>query len=679
MKRNFKYIAMAFLFSGMLSAQKIDINKMPTPGPTPVINIAQPKTFTLKNGMTVMVVENSKLPRVNMSISMDRPPYYEGDIVGVSGIMGDQLGNGTTTMSKEKYNARVDYLGANLNLSSGGASANTLSKYFPEILSMMADGMINPLWSADEVENSKNRTIEGLKTEEKSADAIASNVSGALIYGKNTAMGEFETEESVKKITLQDVKNLYNKYYGPDNAYMVVVGDVKFNEVKSLIEKNFNGWKKTNVKYDALPAAKNLTTTEIDVVDVPNAVQSVVSVNNVTDLKTNNPQYFAAKIANYILGGGGEARLFMNLREKNAFTYGAYSSLSTSKYAPNFSAQSSVRNEVTDKAIVEFMNELKAITNKKVTPEELANAKAKLKGDFIRSLERPETIASFALSLRTQDLPADFYTNYLKSIDKVTLEDVERAAKTVIMPGNSRIFVAGKASDISEGLDKLGYPVKYYDRFANPVAKPVAQKVSADVTPSSVANNYIEAIGGIAAVSKINSVTVTSTTKVQGMDMTMKSITGKNGKMMQDVQMMGNSVSKTVFNGKEGYMAAQGQKMPMPEDAKKEMMKNTEIFPELLFAKSADYKVAGIEKFNDEDSYVVKGEDTTYYYSVKTGLKTGEVKTAQGQTVPTTYSDYKVVSGVKMPYKMSVKMGGMDIDLDVQTITINQASDEDFK
>lgn len=670
---------MAFLVSGMLSAQKIDINKMPTPGPTPVINIAQPKTFTLKNGMTVMVVENSKLPRVNISISMDRPPYYEGEIVGVSGIMGDQLGNGTTKMSKDKYNARVDYLGANLNLSSGGASANTLSKYFPEILSMMADGMINPLWSAEEVENSKNRTIEGLKTEEKSADAIAGNVSGALIYGKNTALGEFETEESVKKITLADVKNLYNKYYGPDNAYMVIVGDVKFDQVKAMVEKNFSGWKKTNAKFDALPVAKNLSTTEINVVDVPNAVQSVVSVGNVTNLKMNDPQYFAARIANYILGGGGEARLFMNLREKNAFTYGAYSSLSTSKYAPSFSAQSSVRNEVTDKAIVEFMNELKGITSKKVTADELANAKAKLKGDFIRSLEQPATIASFALNLKTQNLPSDFYTNYLKSIDKVTLEDVEKAAKTVIMPGNSRILVVGKASDISEGLDKLGYPVKYYDRFANPVAKPTAQKVNADITPATVANKYIEAIGGAAAVAKINSVTINATTKVQGMDMSMKMIQGKGGKMLQDVQMMGNSVQKTVFDGKEGYISGQGQKMPMPEEAKKAMMKDSEIFPELLFAKSADYKVAGIEKFNEEDSYVVKGTDTTYYYSVKSGLKTGEVKTAEGQSVPTLYSNYKSVSGVMMPYMMKVNMGGMDIDLAVQSITVNQATDADFK
>ena len=211
MKKQLTYIAVAFLFSGMLSAQKIDLNAMPKPGPTPAINIAKPKTFQLKNGMTVMVVENNKLPRVNMSLSMDRQPYFEGDIAGVSEIMADQLGNGTTTLSKDDFNKKVDYLGANLNFSSGGAASNSLSKYFPEVLNLMADAIINPKFSADEIQKSKERAIEGLKSSEKSADEIASRVSNALAYGKNTARGEFDTEESINKIKLADVQNVYKK------------------------------------------------------------------------------------------------------------------------------------------------------------------------------------------------------------------------------------------------------------------------------------------------------------------------------------------------------------------------------------------------------------------------------------------------------------------------------------
>jgi zinc protease len=681
MKKQLTYIAAAFFFAGMVSAQKIDLNAMPKPGPTPVINIAKPKTFQLSNGLTVMVVENNKLPRVSANLSMDRPPYYEGSVTGVSEIMAEQFENGTTNMSKDAFNKKVDYLGANLNFSSGGASANSLSKYFPQVLGLMADAIINPKFSAEEIQNSKERAIEGLKSEEKNASAIASRVSNALMYGKNTSRGEFETVESISRIQLADVQNTYKKYYAPDNAYLVIVGDVKYEKVKPLIEKAFSGWKKANKPITPLEPASNVAKTEIDVVDVPTAVQSVVSLNNLNTLKMKNPDYFPATIANYILGGGGEARLFMNLREKNGFTYGAYSNMSPSKYSPQFSASASVRNEVTDKAVKEFINELNGIST--VKPEELENAKAKLKGNFIMSLEKPETIARFALNQKIYDLPADFYTNYLKSIDKVTAADVSNAVKTNILPNQSRIFIAGKASDISEGLEKLDYPVKYYDKDANPIAKPSSKKVDANVTVASIADKYIDAIGGKANLAKISSYTMNASMTMQGQNIDLKVVKAQGGKEITMVTAGGQVFQKQVFDGKTGYSEQMGQKVPMKAEEIAGRQKNTELFEELGFAKSAEYKVTGIEKVGGEDSYVVKGGDTTYYYSVKTGLKTGETKTikAQGQeiSVPTVFSDYKDVAGVKMPYTISVNQMGMDMTMNVKSYEVNQAKDTDFK
>ncbi|MFY7847282.1 M16 family metallopeptidase [Chryseobacterium gambrini] len=681
MKKQLTYIAAAFFFAGMVSAQKIDLNAMPKPGPTPAINIAKPKTFQLSNGLTVMVVENNKLPRVSASLSMDRAPYYEGSVAGVSEIMAEQFENGTTNMSKDEFNKKVDYLGANLNFSSNGAAANSLSKYFPQVLSLMADAIINPKFSAEEIQNSKDRAIEGLKSEEKNASSIASKVSNALMYGKNTSRGEFETVESINKIQLADVQNTYKKYYAPDNAYLVIVGDVKFDQVKPMVEKAFSGWKKANTPVSPLEPASNVAQTEINVVDVPSAVQSVVSLNNLNTLKMKDPNYFPATIANYILGGGGEARLFMNLREKNGFTYGAYSNLSASKYSPQFSASASVRNEVTDKAVKEFMNELNAIST--VKPEELANAKAKLKGSFIMSLEQPATIARFALNQKVQNLPDDFYTNYLKSIDKVTAADVSNAVKSTILPNQSRIFIAGKASDISEGLEKLGYPVKYFDKEANPVAKPTTQKVDAGVTVASIADKYINAIGGKANIDKVSSYTVNASMSMQGQNIDLKMMKAKGGKELTMVTAMGQTVQKQVFDGKTGYSEQMGNKVDMKPEQIAEKLKNTELFPEVGFAKSADYKLAGIEKIGGEDSYVIKNGDTTYYYSVKTGLKTGETKTvkAMGQTmtVPTTYSDYKDVAGVKMPYTITVSQMGMDMTMNVKSYEVNQAKDSDFK
>lgn len=681
MKKQFTYIAVAFLFSGMLSAQKIDINAMPKPGPTPAINIAKPKTFQLKNGMTVMVVENNKLPRVNVSLSMDRQPYFEGDVAGVSEIMADQLGNGTTTLSKDAFNKKIDFLGANLNFSSAGASSNSLSKYFPEVLGLMADAIINPKFSADEIQKSKDRAVEGLKSSEKSADAIASRVSNALAYGKNTSRGEFETEESIKKIQLADVQNVYKKYYAPDNAYLVIVGDVKYDQVKPMVEKAFSNWKKANTKFAALEPASNVAKTEINVVDVPSAVQSVVSVGNLNTLKMKDPSYFPATIANYILGGGGEARLFMNLREKNGFTYGAYSDMSASKYSPSFSAEASVRNEVTDKAVKEFLNEINAIST--VKADELENAKAKLKGSFIMALEQPATIARFAVNQKVQDLPDDFYTNYLKSIDKVTSADVSNAVKATILPNQSRIFIAGKASDISEGLEKLGYPVKYYDAYANPVAKPTAQKVDPSVTVASVVDKYINAIGGKANLSKVNSYTMTGSMSMQGQNIDIKTTKAQGGKEIQTVSMGAMTLQKQVFDGKTGYSEQGGQKVQMTKEQIADNLKTTELFEELGFSKSGNYKLTGIEKINGEDSYAIKSGDKTYYYSVKTGLKTGETETvsAQGQTftVPTTFADYKDVAGVKMPYTITVNQMGAEMVMKVKSYEVNQAKDSDFK
>ncbi len=681
MKYKFKYIAAALLITGSLTAQKINKDEMPKPGPTPTINITKPKTFTLKNGLTVMVVENNKLPRVNMSLSMDRPPVLEGNIAGVSQIMADQLGSGTTSLTKDQFNKRIDFLGANLNFSSAGANANTLSRYFPEVLGLMADAIVNPKFDATEVQNSKDRMIEGLKADEKNASSIASRVSNALTYGKNTSRGEFETEETIKNITLADVQNNYKKYYAPDNAYLVVVGDVKYAEAKKQIEKAFANWKRSGTKFPALEPATNLARTEINVVDVPNAVQSVVSVGNITQIQMSDPQYFPAMIANYILGGGGEGRLFMNLREKNGFTYGSYSSLTASKYSPQFSASASVRNEVTDKAVKEFMNELNAITT--VTPEELANAKAKLKGDFIRSLERPETIARFALNEKVHNLPPDFYTNYLKSIDKVTLAEVSAAAKANILNNQSRIFIAGKGSEITDGLEKLGYPVNYYDRNANPASKPSGKTLDPSITLKSVSDKYIQVIGGTEAINKVNSITTDATATVQGMPINMSMIHAKGGKTKIEVKMMGNTLQKIVFDGKEGYMEAQGQKMPLPEDMKNEFLGAADLFPEVAYATSSDYQLAGIEEINNEEAYAVKKGSSTHYYSVKTGLKVGETKMQKGPqgevAVPTTFSDYKVVSGVKMPYKIKQTIAGMPVEFVVSSYQINQAKDSDFK
>ncbi len=675
MKKLIIYALSAVLLTGSAFAQNINKDAMPKPGPTPKVNIAQPQTFKLANGLTVMVVENNKLPRASANLSMDRPPVFEGEKAGYISLMSDLLGEGTQTMSKDDFNKRIDFLGARVSYSSGGAYAQSLSKYFPEVLAMMADGAINPKFTQEELNKSKERSIEGLKADEKNPESIASRVHDVVTYGKNTSRGEFITEQSIKGVTLTDVQNAHKNFYTPNNAYLVIVGDVKFNEIKSLVEKNFGAWKKGTYTYKPLEKPAVLTKTEVDVVNVPNAVQSIIKVGNLHDLKMNNPQYFAAVASNYILGGGADARLFMNLREKNGFTYGAYSGLNTGKYSPSFSSSASVRTEVTDKAVQEFIKELNGIST--ITADELNNAKAKLKGSFIMSLERPETIAQFALNQATQNLSKDFYNNYLRSIDALTQSGVQNATQSFIAPSKLRIFVAGKAVDFADKLEALGYKVNYYDAYGNTIPKPEAKQ--ANVTLADVANKYIDAIGGKATVEKIKSFTLNATTKVQGMDLGMKIISREGGAVAQSMEMNGAVMQKMVFNGTDGSIEVQGQKMPLPDEMKTALSANKHLFPELHFANSKDYELGTIENINGEEAYVVKSKDKTYYYSVKTGLKIGETEKQGDTVVPTYFSDYKVVEGVQFPFTMKTNVSGMDLTFDVKSIEVNKATDADFK
>lgn len=201
--------------------------EQPKSGPTPQVQVKKPTEFKLDNGLTVMVVEDHKLPRVSYTLTIDTPPYAEGDKVGVSGMTSSVIGNGTTKTPKDKFLEEADFMGASIGFWNTGASGSGLSKYADRILEMMAEGALYPLFEQEEFDKVKAQTIEGLKASEKSTSAIASRVRSALLFGKNHPNGEFETEESINNITLDDVKKNYKDYFVPENAYLVIIGDRK--------------------------------------------------------------------------------------------------------------------------------------------------------------------------------------------------------------------------------------------------------------------------------------------------------------------------------------------------------------------------------------------------------------------------------------------------------------------
>ena len=660
-----------------------DINAQPKAGPAPTINLGKPQTFELPNGLKVMVVENHKLPRVSAILTIDNGLIFEGDKAGVSSLTGNVLGNGTASISKDDFNEEVDFLGANVSFSSQGARMNSLSKYFPKILGLMADGVLNPLFPQEDFESQKTQLLENLKVGEKDVAAIAGQVQGALSYGKNHPKGEFTTPETAANVTLDDVKSFYKKYYNPNNAYLIVIGDVNFNEVKTLVTSKFNGWKKGETIDYTIPEVKNVAKTEIDFVDMPNAVQSNISVTNTINLKKVDPDYYAALLANRILGGGSVARLNQNLRETNGFTYGAGSRIGNDhETASRFSASALVRNTVTDSSVVEFLNEIKLIKKELVTDEELKIAKASYVGSFVRALEQPATAAQYALNIETENLPKDYYEKYLKNFNAVTLEQVRDAANKYFQDDNLRIIIVGKGADVIPSLEKMGLPVNYFDKNGDATEKPsAAPTVSKDVSVQSVFDMYLKAIGGKENAKAVNSISLSADVTITGVPLPLtaeiKEMVPNKASMEMTAEGMG-VLMKQKFNGESGYIEQQGMKKDLTADEVTEKKADHSIFPELHYDLST-ISLEGIEIINGENAYKIKvdGNKTSYrFYDVKTGnlVRIESSAEMQGQTISTTvdFSDFTKTGNVVMPNTQSILSGPQNIVMKTTDIKINE-------
>jgi zinc protease len=688
MKKYILSIMVCLLFIGLTNAQ-IDRSKRPVPGPAPTIHLATPQSFDLNNGMKVMVVRNTKLPRVRIQLLIDNPLYASEDKAGVETILAQMLGNGTTTISKNEFNEEIDFLGATINFGSQRGFASSLSKYFDRVFELFADAAINPLLVEEEFQSEKARLLESLRNNERDVSAISRRVSTALLYGRNHPKGEFTTIETVENITLQDVKDYYDNFFSPQNAYLIIIGDVDTPKVEALSNQYFANWTRKSVKSLTYSDPQDVQFTQINFIDMPNAVQSELVIVNVVNLKMSDPDYFPVLIANSILGGDFNSYLNMNLREDKGWTYGARSSTGAGKHVTGFTASTSVRNAVTDSAVVEMLKEIRNIREHLVENDKLALAKASFTGNFVMALERPETIANYALNIETQNLPKDFYENYLRRINAVTAADVKRVANKYYRVDNARIVVTGKGSEILEGLKNIDrgdgtmIPVRYFDIYGNEVEAPNYNvEIDPSVTAETVLNNYINAIGGKNKLQPVKSVFTTAGATMQGMQLGMEMKVTSDNKMSQAILMGGMALQKTVFNKNKGYSITQGQRADLDEKQIEGFKASAYPFPEL---KPGEISLKGIENVNGSNAYAVSfGKDRVSFYDMETGLKVKDENTVEmnGMELKTAvyYNDYQEVSGIKFPHTLTISAGPQEIKFEVSEIKINEGvSDADFE
>ena len=684
-------IGLAIIFANSLSAQ-LDRSIVPESGPTPEIFFGKPQTFMLDNGLTVMVVENNKLPRASASLSFDNPLIFEGEIAGVSSILAEMIGNGTESISKEDFIEEVDFMGASLNITGSGAFAGSLKRYFPRVLELMSQAVLEPLFTQEEFDNQKNLIKESLKTSEKDVSTAANRVQNFITYGANHPNGEFVSQASLDKASFNDAVDFYNNFSSPNNAYLVILGDIEFEEIKPKVTELFSSWESKEVVANSFPEPKNPDETEVIFVDMPNGVQSVVTVINTIDFNKKEADYFPALVATRILGGGGAGRLFNNLREDKGWTYGSYSSISESyKTKGLILAQAQVKNEVTDSAAVELLVELDKMRNKLVTDEELTSTKAKYTGNFVMSLENPATIAGFARNIITQDLPENYYNSFLENINNVTKQDVQNAAQKYFSPNKTRIFITGKGSEILEKIEGIEFngkklKVRYFDQYGSEISRP-DYSVSDDVTAESVISNYIKSIGGAEKLNSISSIEVKATANLQGTVLEMYSLKNNQNQSLMTMTAMGMTLVKSVFNKYQGYNEVNGQRVPLTDEELEQAIINSALFSELNFDFET-IELIGTSFVNDEKAYEIKITDNkSVFYSAETGLKLKEFESQEIDgnliTGEVFYKEYEEVDGILIPSEInqvsaSIPVpGGLTFKTSVIKLNV-KTSDSDF-
>lgn len=472
------------------------------------------------------------------------------------------LSKGTNRRTKAQIDEDIDFIGASFSASTSGFYASSLTKHTDKLLEVVSDCVLDPVFPEAEFVKIKNQTISSLQQEKDDPSSIARNVASVLNYGKDFPYGENTTEKTLNNATLDQCISHYKTYFKPNNAYLIVVGDIKSEEAIFYAEKYFGSWAPGDVPKHVynIPLAPEKPT--VNVVNKDGAVQSVVYITYPIVLKPGSADALTVSVMNNILGGGGfSARLFQNLREKHAYTYGAYSSIGTDKLVSRFSASASVRNEVTDSAVTQFLYEMDRIRMEKVTDKELTAIKNVLAGDFSRSLENPQTVASFALSSIRFNLPTDYYKNYLSRLAAIDAEQVLLAARKYVLPSQANIIVVGNKDDVAEKLSKFAPDKKV--NFYTPYGEKIIAAANVDLSKlsaESVIYDYLNAIGGSKLINEIKDLHITSETSFQGMALQGEKYIKTPDKFAEKMLMNGMIMQEQIVNGSQGVQGQNGTK-----------------------------------------------------------------------------------------------------------------------
>ncbi|MEY3099360.1 MAG: hypothetical protein RIS63_248, partial [Bacteroidota bacterium] len=680
------YLLIALILTNSVFAQ-LDRSQRPAPAAAQKINIPASQVFTTANGITVILSENHKIPKVSIELSLGNTPRLEGSKAGLADFTGSLLMSGTTTRSKDQLDREIDFIGANLSAGSSSMYLSCLTKHLSKGLDLMTDVLYNANFPESEIERIRKQNLSGLQSTKADAGEMASNATRAVNF-PNHPLGEIMTEATLQTISREDMLAYYKSTFTPKGSYLVVVGDISRAETEALVQTYFATWQGGPAYQAELGKGQFDKGNRIIFVKKPGAVQSVVYVTFPIDLRAGHKDQLALNVLNGILGGGGfGTRLMQNLREDKAFTYGCYSSLNITENGSWMSAGGNFKNAVTDSAITEILKEFAGIIEAQVRDEELTLTKNNMAGGFARSLERPQTIARFALNTIKQKLAPDYYQNYLQQLEAITKEDVLRVAQQYFTAKNCHIIVVGNEEILSKLLpfDSDG-KIEKLDAFGAAIKETKA----ADIDANTLINRYALAVTGAKSPKELTKKVKALKSYIRVSELTSGqmpfALTSTDyfwapGNEASKMEMPGMVLQKSYFDGKSGYnFSMQGGREDLKAEELAAKNKATGFIPELAYQSSGmQFEIKGIETIDNVPCYVLytnDGQAESYdYYDATTYLKyrSVNIRKVGEETVETTltYSDYKMVDGYLFAHQFNMNVGKMTLNGVVKSIVVN--------
>ncbi len=452
-----------------VSAQKPDRGTPPKPGPPPALKLPPIQKLKLANGLPVWLVEQHEVPmaQVNVIVRAGSGADPAGKF-GIANMTANMLDEGAGGKSALELADAIEFLGAALSTSStfdySAAGLSTPVARLADALPLLADVVMKPTFPSNELERLRKERLTRLLQARDDPAAIMEMAFPRIVFGEKhrygTPAGGGTTE--VKAMTVDDLRTFHQTYYRPENATLLVVGDVTAASVMPLLERAFGSWKGTGPASAAarIPEAPQLTKRQIYIIDKPGAAQSEIRIGWV-GVPRSTPDYPTIQVLNTVLGGSFTSRLNMNLRETHGYSYGARSGFEERISPGSFSAGAGVQTDKTAEALKEFFNELTGI-RKPIPGDELDKAKNYVALGFPAEFESTGDLARKMAEQVVHSLPDEYFPSYIRSVMQVTGPGVEKAAARYIQPDKFAVVIVGDRKAIESGVRALNLgPIEF--------------------------------------------------------------------------------------------------------------------------------------------------------------------------------------------------------------------------